>query len=415
MRRFFGKALALVAAGIAVALVAPATPATAHGEAAQESFLRMGTVAFWDVSYTLEDGTVIESGSGEDVEIKQNEAVTIKGTAKILETFPNQLGSGEPDEGFVGIVVPGPVVVVKEKKINGLVAPHAIELQKGDVFNYEIKVVGRTVGRFHLHSIFGVHKAGSLVGPGQYFDIKAADGGFVNTAKLDNGDTINLEKIGVGGLWFWTIVSFLIGFWWLLYWIVPKPTVTRLPVTLQIPLNTDGQVYGLISKKDHRQMNVIMGVTLLLTVGSMFYYAQAYPNTIVHQVLRQPVPEAELAPSFANVTATGAEYDVPDRRVDLTLEVENTGDTPVTVTEFTTSLYTWTVEDGTLELEGGEIAPGATGEVTLKIKDERWKSERMMPLAESRIQVTGVARLNNGTADNFATVQSLVRPSQTKY
>jgi methane/ammonia monooxygenase subunit B len=411
VRELVCKVVALVVSSFVVALV-PTAPASGHGEGTQDSSLRMGTVSFWDVSYALADGTVVEPDA--DAEVRQGEVVTIRGTLKILESFPDDLGTGEPEEGYLGISAPGPVVVVKEKRLNGVVAPHAIPIANGNVFNFEIKVVARSVGRFHVHPTFGVRTAGTLAGPGRYLDIQRGD--FTNTVALSDGPILNLEKVGVGGLWFWTIASFVLGLWWLLSWIVPRPTMARFPVSRQIPLNTDGQAYGLITKKDHRQMNVIAAIALVITVGGLIYSAQVYPNSIAHQVLRQRVPPLERVPTFANAQATKATFDVPSRRMDLTLRIENTGDLPLTVTEFTTSMFTWTVADGTLGASPpGDIGPGQTSEITLQITDEVWETEGLIPLGEPRIQVAGTARLSNGTEDTFVTVQSLVKPSQPSY
>jgi methane/ammonia monooxygenase subunit B len=161
------------------------------------------------------------------------------------------------------------VVVVKERLINGQPAPMAIEVKKGGVYQFEITLAGRRPGEWHVHPIFGIHGAGSLLGPGQYINVAEKEGGFSNAITLMDGTAAVLENIGLGGLAFWNIVWIGVGLVWLLYWIVPKPTVTRLPVTSQIPLNTDGGAYGLITKKDHRVMNAVMGATLALVMGGM--------------------------------------------------------------------------------------------------------------------------------------------------
>src|ERR1700687_2684078 len=69
-----------------VALVGTAVVASAHGENAQEGFLRMETVAFSNVQFSKDT-------------IKQGEDVTITGKATLLDTWPKTLG--EPSTGFV--------------------------------------------------------------------------------------------------------------------------------------------------------------------------------------------------------------------------------------------------------------------------------------------------------------------------
>src|SRR6266545_1068052 len=212
--RTLRRLLAVVA--VSAAVLIPAAPASAHGENSQESFLRMGTIAYWDVKFS-------------DTNVSQGEEFKLTGTAKVLETWPEQLA--DPKLGFIGLVAPGPVVLIKERKINGVPAPHAIDIEKGGVYQFEMTLVARRPGHWHIHPIFGVHGAGSLLGPGRYITVKESASGFSNNIQLTNGKTVDLENFGIGGLWFWSIVWLVMGLIWLLYWIVPKRTVTRLQLT----------------------------------------------------------------------------------------------------------------------------------------------------------------------------------------
>jgi methane/ammonia monooxygenase subunit B len=397
------RLLTVPAVALLVTIFGPVTPASAHGETAQESFLRMGTVAFWDVTFS-------------ETSIAQNETFTITGTAKILETWPEQLAA--PELGFISVLAPGPVVVTKERTVNGAPEPNAIEIHKGGVYNFEMTLAGREPGHWHVHPIFGVHGAGSLIGPGQYIDVKAAPGGFTNNVMLSaNGTTQDIESIGVGGLWFWSIVWFIVGMAWLLYWIWPKPTVTRLPVTSQIPLNTDGMSVGLITRRDHRAMNVIMLVTLLLLAGGWIYQANAYPNKITQQVLRFEPPAAEMDEQFVDAKITKADYDEPNHTVTLTVDAENTGKSDATLQAFTTANLTFPTEgvadavDGhSLRVSGSpKVAAGDTESLTITMADQVWGTEKLMATGESRTQISGVLRFRNDTGDeNFATVVSFV-------
>jgi len=402
-RNVVRKAAALLAAAVLTVLAVPAAPAGAHGETAQESFLRMGTIAFWDVKFS-------------ESTVEQTQQLTITGTAKILETWPEQLA--EPKLGFIGVVAPGPVVVIKTRTINGQPAPAAIEVEKGGVYHFEMTLAGRRPGHWHVHPIFGIHGAGSLLGPGQYIDVKESPGGFTNDITLVNGKTENLENLGIGNLTVWTIIWFAVGLVWLLYWIVPKPTVTRLPVTSQIPLNTDGMAYGLITKKDHRAMNIVMATTLFLVIGGMVWQANAYPVKMPQQVLRFAPQAAAMDATFVTIDAKDATYDVESGTVHLTVDVTNTGSTPAAVEAFTTSTLTFGLTKdagpGTVQVTPSPvIAPGTTVTMVLSMTDPVWHKERLMPVGESRMQITGVVRTRDGAGhENFTTVQSFVKPSR---
>lgn len=394
---------AVLAAAVAVVLALPPAPASAHGETAQEAFLRMNTVAFWDVKYS-------------DKKVAQGEELTITGTAKILETYPEQLA--EPKLGFIGVIAPGPTVVIKERTVNGQPAPMAIEIEKGGVYQFKMVLQGRRVGHWHVHPIFGIHGAGSLIGPGQYVDVTESAGTYTNEIKLLNGKTTDLENVGMGGVTFWNILWLVIGFAWLLYWIVPKPTVTRLPVTSQIPLNTDGAAYGLITKKDHRVMNIMMGATIALVVGGMVWQAKAYPDKMPQQVLHFAPDEAVVDAKFVTADAADGAFNPTTDTVTAKVTVTNTGSSPATVESFMTSTLTFPVaekagEDRSVQISPATpIAPGETREMTMSITDEVWATERLMPVGESRMQLTGVLRLQDEAGhENFVTIQSFVTPS----
>src|ERR1700737_544469 len=245
-----------------VALMGTAMVASAHGENAQEGFLRMETVTFTNVVFSKDT-------------IKQGEDVTITGKATLLDTWPKTLG--EPSTGFVNITAPGPVMLMKNGLVNGTAAPAAIFVKKGKSYAFSVTLTGREPGRWHVHPTFAVEGAGTLIGPGQWITVQEVAGGFSNPITLNNGPTGNLETYMVGPMVIWQWLGLLVGLGWLLYWIVPKPTVTRLAVTSRIPLNTDGQDVGLITKKDHRVMTYFAIGTVVLLLGGWVYQQTAFP------------------------------------------------------------------------------------------------------------------------------------------
>src|SRR5258708_36626747 len=115
-----------------VGLVGTAMVASAHGENAQEGFLRMETVTFSNVVFSKDT-------------IKQGEDITITGKATLLDTWPKTLG--EPSTGFVNITAPGPVMLMKDPTVNGVAAPDAIFVKKGSSYDFELPLPGREPGR----------------------------------------------------------------------------------------------------------------------------------------------------------------------------------------------------------------------------------------------------------------------------
>src|SRR5262249_35440383 len=111
------------------ALLGSAGVSHAHGERSQEGFLRMGTVAFYEVNF-----------SGGDT-LKQGEEMTVTGRVRVLDTWPNNLGT--PETGFIGLTTPGPVVLLKDRTINGQPAPDAIFIKKGEDYDFKLTFAGR--------------------------------------------------------------------------------------------------------------------------------------------------------------------------------------------------------------------------------------------------------------------------------
>jgi methane/ammonia monooxygenase subunit B len=141
----------------------------------------METVAFSNVQFSADT-------------IKQGESVTISGEATILGTFPKNLG--DPGMGYINITAPGPVVLMKDRVINGAEAPDAIFVKKGNSYDFKMTIVGREPGRWHVHPTFAVEGAGTLIGPGQWITVQDT-GGFANNLSLLNGETVNLRPTGL--------------------------------------------------------------------------------------------------------------------------------------------------------------------------------------------------------------------------
>jgi methane/ammonia monooxygenase subunit B len=403
MRRRVHRILFAVLAAGAV-LVASAPAASAHGEAAQEAFLRMRTVSWIDVTYSA-------------TTVKQGETFTISGTAKVLDAWPTNLAKGNPNTGYIGLIAPGPVVLLKERTINGVSAPSRIDVQKGKIYEFSMTVAGRRVGKWHVHPAFSVKGAGTLLGPGQWITVEENPDGFDNPVTLVSGGTINLENYQLPFTWIWLVLTFLIGLAWMIYWTVPKRTVTNLAVTSQIPLNTDGMDYGLITKKDHRNMNWFALGTALLLVAGWIYQAAAFPDKMPQQIFQfaPPDPAIASAPVFAQAALGEAEYDKASQTLTVTTQVTNTGDTPMNLTQFTTTTLKFatgtTPGPGVMTVSPTPtIAPGAPTQVTMTMKDPAWESERLVPIGESSLLITGVLVFEAGGEKNYTELEANLKP-----
>ena len=92
----------------------------------------------------------------------------------------------------------------------------------------------------------------------------------------------------------------------MLYWTVPKRTVTRLAVTLQMPVNDDAPDIGLITPRDHFWMNVLAGATIVMLVVGWVYMALKYPVRLPQQTDRFEPQFVSSGPNLADVHSRGS-------------------------------------------------------------------------------------------------------------
>jgi len=126
----------VLSAALFLFVTSGAPRAFAHGEAADEPFLKDLTVAFYDVHIS-------------PTAIKVGEPVTITGTVKILETWPYTLDP--PQTAYITPVVPGPVFALVDREVNGTPTPGSILVDKGQTYHFKMVMRGRDPGNWHVH------------------------------------------------------------------------------------------------------------------------------------------------------------------------------------------------------------------------------------------------------------------------
>lgn len=386
--------------------------AFAHGEAGDEPFLKDLTTAFYDVKIS-------------PTEIEVGQPVTITGTVRILETWPYSLDP--PNKAYIMPVVPGPVFALQDRTVNGQAAPGSFFVEKGGIYHFKMVALGRNPGRWHVHPGIAVEGTGTLIGPGEWVNVKASAAGFTFPLTLLTGQTIDLNRYEGGFVWWWSFAGFLIGVAWMLYWTLSKRTVTNLAVTLQLPVNDDAPDIGLITPKDHMWMNVLAGITIAMLVVGWAYMARAYP-------VRLPQQTDWFAPKFissgdkmAEVQPEGATYDDGTDTLIMKVSAKNIGSSPITVKQYIMAMTTF-VNGGTeeqakagphdyvgrLEVEpDAPIAPGETKELTLKMTSPILTDERLIPLRDPQQFIAGLLRFENASGNQeMVVVRESVIPTQ---
>lgn len=416
---------AVLLVGVASTLVF-ASPASAHGEKSQEAFLRMRTIGWTDIEF---GGGQVKDG---EIHVLQGENVTLKGSAKLMNTWPDTLAAGQPEIGYINIATQGPVVMMLERTVNGVSAPGRLEVTRGNFYNFEMKLMGRRPGRWHVHPSFAVKGAGTVLGPGQWVNVERKAGGFKSPVTLYNGDTINMENYGLNMVWGFQIVGFLFGLAWVVYWTAGKRnpdgspkgilggkrTVTNPAVTLSIPLNDDGVAVGLNSKRDHRVVNMFAIATAIFLLVGWVYQASAYPVKIPQQVVQfePPASAQDTAPVLAKVTPKLADYEPNSRKMTIEVEVTNVHSGPINFTQFSTSSLTFIPAGGSAispaayrnevaVSPSGPIQPGQTTKLTLSIDGNSFVEEHLVPTSESQLTIAGLMVFKDATGGGFSSVE----------
>jgi len=392
--------------------IAGASTVYAHGEAGDEPFLKNMTTAFYDVSVS-------------PTEIEVGQPVTVTGTVKILETWPHTLE--DPELAAIVPVVPGPVFVMKDRTINDQPAVGSFFAEKGGIYQFNMTLLGKEPGKWHVHPGIAVSGTGTLVGPGEWVTVKPSAKPFEFPVTLLNGQTIELNTYGGQFVWWWSFVGFLLGMAWMVYWTFTKRTVTNLAVTMQLPVNDDAPDIGLITPRDHMWMNVIAGLAVLLLVIGWTYAATSYP-------VRWPQQTDWITPRFissgdpmAETRTNGATYDEAIDTLTMKLQVKNTTDNAITLNRIVIGMATFVPGGeaeqakagprdfvGPLKVEPAEaIAPGETKDLTVTITSNIFSTARLIPLNDPQQFVAALLRFENTQGgQQLVTVRSGVVPTQ---
>jgi methane/ammonia monooxygenase subunit B len=377
-------------AGVAVvlALLVVWVPRTAaHGEAAQDAFIRTRTVAFYDVQFS---GT----------EIQRGEAVVITGKFFMLKEWPT--GVDKPGLAFLTAAVPGPVMLVQERWINGVFTPGSVTLRQGEEYDFKLILQGRREGRYHVHPMVAVQGVGPLLGPGVWITI-AGGGAVANPLMLRNGETINLETFALPRIALWHGLALVLGLAWLLYWIA-QPILRR---SLWVASGAEDQIMTRRDRWVASVLGVLTGVAIL--VGFLTTRA-SYPYTIPHQVIKVDIPSGPQPASFMQIKRAEVHYNPVTRTLTLAGEVTNTDAQPALLKQFVTSMLTFRNADlvprgeHLLVLDPpGAVNPGETKRLTLMMTDPIWEQQRLVDLSQPQLRFGGVLIFESATGDQSVT------------
>jgi methane/ammonia monooxygenase subunit B len=371
--------LALVALGLVIAItgVIPSN-ALAHGERAQEPYLRTRTLHWFDVTWSKTN-------------IAVNEDMVIEGKFRIMEDWPDAIA--EPKVAFLSVTSPGPALTRIESYINDMPARQSFrDLVKGRDYSFKVVLKGRVPGKHHIHPMISVLTVGTLVGPGQWIEVTGKMADFVYPVKTLDGRTIeNLEHFNVANVMGWHLAWTGVAALWLLWWLV-RPLLLPRWIALQ-----KGREDLLILRSDVIMGGVLATVVLGMAFGGYIYTSLKYPYIIPLQsgrVFTEPLAKAEQPVAIKFINAT---YDVPGRSMRIKFLATNVSKEPQTLGEFTTANLRFIdtkvpaavanvhpafprdmVPKGGLKVSNqSPLAPGETREVQIDATDVAWELERL--------------------------------------
>ena len=366
---------------IAVTFISLPLEVQAHGERAQMPQLRMRTVHWVDVQAST-------------AKLAVNEILKVTGQFMPSEYWPHHVLSIE-ETAFLNIGVPGPSFVRLDSRVNGVPMIRSTSFRKGELYDFEITLKARKVGRYHVHTVINVEGAGPMIGPGIWVEVVGDESAFTNTAKTLLGETIDLESYGLGNVTMWSAIWFSVGLAWFIYWLTKCPIiVTRFKRNQELGVDAD----QMITATDRRVGGIFLGLTLTLIVGGYVYAQERWPITTPLQTGRVDVPPIERGDNPVSLKLIEARYRIPGRSFRLEVEVTNRGNSPLTVGEFAAGNLRFInplvlkvkprdehdlVSSDALRVEGGPVAPGATQRLVLFADDAMWETERMTTMISS--------------------------------
>ncbi len=354
----------------------------AHGEHNLEPFIRMRGISFFNVEFSHERLAV-------------NETMTVTGKFRAMNSWPRMLTT--PELAWVGVLVPGPKLAVRERWVNGRFIQNAFNIELGEIYDFKMILQAREPGRYHVHPLINLSGTGGLVGPAKWITVVPGDAPPSYTVQIPaTGETIDLEHYGFGRVVGWHIAFGILGLAWLVYW-------ARRPMLVRYALLVNGVDEEQITPAD-RRTSLIFGVVLVVVViGGLLVTNSGRPPIIPHQAARMWDLSGLPVPSAVQTEVKELRYNTTERSLSMQVEATNASDQAVVLRKFTTSYLSFINpatqdlysdlqnEIPTMQVEpDGLFQPGETKMLTLTMQDAIWETDRFIEFDQPQITAAGV-------------------------
>ena len=370
------KALLALAVG-AVALAVGVPQSWAHGERAQEPFLRMRSIQWYDVAWSTD-------------KMKVNDEMAVSGKFRVFHDWPNALT--KPEVTFINVATPGPVFHRMKTEIGGETQFFSGPLEIGKDYDFKVVLRGRKPGDYHVHTLISMETNGPVAGPGSWVKVDGSYDDYKNPIKTLTGKTYEADTAGLANGVGWHVLWGVAAAAWLLYWL-SRPIFLARYRALQA-----GNESVLTTPTDLKVGGVVL-VGSLVVIGVGYWMANAeHPNVVPLQAgkaIYKPLPDQ---PGTINVKTLNADYDVPGRSMRVNVEVTNTGKQPARLGEFSTAGVRFLNPASGVALDNPAypkdmlsraglviddnkpIDPGETRRLKLTMTDVVWENQRLADL-----------------------------------
>lgn len=362
-----------VLSAIVIGVIAvTAGTAWAHGERSQEPFLRMRTITFFDNHWDKKS-------------VKPGETMQLTGRFHVFKEWPRAVYL--PESIFVHYSVPGPSMLKKEAWLNGVPVINSTSVELGGDYESKMVIQGRVTGTYHVHPMVNIEGGGPLVGPGEFVTVEGDWSGFTNNVTTITGETVDMERLGLGRIAGWWGLWTVIGVFWLVYW-AKRPFFRRSGEVGKVPEDQ------LVTPGDRTMALVLIIGTVILVAAGNALTKGAYPITIPLQAGRVHTPQLKATTEFTpaslatvKVKSLGGVYTVPGRSMVMNLEVTNGSNRPQQLAGFVSANLQFRdpglFPDSRLKIKVepyGPINPGQTVTVKLDATDAEWEYQRLAEL-----------------------------------
>ena len=358
--------------------------ALAHGERNQEPFLRMKTLHWYDIKWSIEN----------DSTVQVNEEVTMTGKVHFFSRWPEQINM--PDTVFLANATPGPVFVRVGTWLNDVPMIQSTGVEVGRVYDFKVVLKARIPGRHHVHPMFNVESAGGLVGPGIWMNIAGDANDFLYGVETRTGIVIeDLETYGVENVvkWhaFWAILAVL----WLAWW-VRRPLLINRFLWVK-----DNNWSALITRTDMMVGGILLVFIITVLIVANQITEKTYPRTVPLQggkVEVQYVPNPEEG--LVEVKNHTSEYYLPGRTITIDATITNNTGVAVEIGEFMSSNLRFVNKKLPIAMAGVDegypaelvpnkglilsddspIQPGESRRLRMEATDVAWETERLSSL-----------------------------------